>query len=81
MPSYAVGVLVLFAANFGQAVSLLQMAGLAMAMMLLNWIAMTFASQILRVLGPTTLRVLGSVFGVLQLSLGIEMILYVAKRS
>lgn len=80
-PPYAVGVLVLFAANFSQAVSLLQVAGLAMAMMLLNWLAMTFASQILRVLGPTTLRVLGSVFGVLQLSLGIEMIFYAAKPA
>jgi multiple antibiotic resistance protein len=79
VPPYAVGVLILFAAHFSETAYLLQIAGLALGMMLLNWLAMTFAAQILRVLGPTTLRVLGSVFGVLQLSLGIEMILYAVK--
>ena len=42
---------------------------------------MTFATQILRVLGPTTLKVLGSVFGVLQLSLGIEMTFFAVKGA
>lgn len=79
VPPYAVGVLVLFAANFSQTSYLLQMAGLAIAMMLLDWLAMTFAPQIMRLLGPTTLKVLGSVFGVLQLSLGIEMVFYAVK--
>jgi multiple antibiotic resistance protein len=81
VPPYAVGVLVLFAANFSQTGHLLQMVGLAIAMMLLDWLAMTFAAPILRVLGPTTLKVLGSVFGVLQLSLGVEMIFYAMKSS
>ena len=79
VPPYAVGVLILFAAHFSETAYLLQIAGLALGMMLLNLLAMTFAAQILRALGPTTLRVLGSVFGVLQLSLGIEMILYAVK--
>jgi multiple antibiotic resistance protein len=79
VPPYAVGVLILFASHFSQTADLLQIAGLALSMMLLNWLALSFAEQILRVLGPTTLRVLGSVFGVLQLSLGIEMILYAVK--
>lgn len=79
VPPYAVGVLILFAAHFKQTSHLTQMAALAVGMMLLNWLAMTFATQILRMLGPTTLKVLGSVFGVLQLSLGIEMILYAVK--
>lgn len=79
VPPYAVGVLILFAAHFSEGAYLLQIAGLAVGMMLVNWLAMTFATQILRVLGPTTLRVLGSVFGVLQLSLGIEMIFYAIK--
>jgi multiple antibiotic resistance protein len=80
VPPYAVGVLILFAHHFSDSVSLLQIAGLAVGMMLVNWLAMTFAPQILRVLGPTSLRVLGSVFGVLQLSLGIEMILFAVKQ-
>ena len=79
VPPYAVGVLILFAAHVSETAYLLQIAGLALGMMLLNLLAMTFAAQILRALGPTTLRVLGSVFGVLQLSLGIEMILYAVK--
>lgn len=81
VPPYAVGVLILFASHFNETAYLLQIAGLAVGMMLLNWLAMTFASQILRVLGPTTLRVLGSVFGVLQLSLGIELIFYAIKSA
>lgn len=79
VPPYAVGVLILFAAHFSQGAYLLQITGLAVGMMLLNWLALTFAPQILRVLGPTTLRVVGSVFGVLQLSLGIEMIFYAIR--
>jgi multiple antibiotic resistance protein len=79
VPPYAVGVLILFAAHFSEAGSLTKMAGLAAGMMLLDWLAMRHAQAILRVLGPTTLRVLGSVFGVLQLSLGIEMMLFALK--
>lgn len=79
VPPYAVGVLILFAAHFTETTQLLQIAGLAVGMMVLDWFALTFADQILRVLGTTVLRVLGSVFGVLQLSLGIEMILYALK--
>ena len=75
VPPYAVGVLIIFASHFTDTAYLLQMAGLAVGMMLLNWLAMNHAAKILRVLGPTVLRVLGSVFGVLQLSLGIQMIL------
>ena len=79
VPPYAVGVLILFAANFGRVSDHLKIAGLAVGMMLLNWLAMTYAPQILRVLSPTVLRVLGSVFGVLQLSLGIEMMLFAIR--
>ncbi len=79
VPPYAVGVLILFAAHFTEVGYLLQIAGLALGMMLLNWLAMSHASRILRVLGPTVLRVLGSVFGVLQLSLGIQMLLYALR--
>lgn len=81
VPPYAVGVLILFAAHFSRTAHLLQIAGLAIGMMLLNWLAMMFATQILRVLGPAALKVLGSVFGVLQLSLGIEMIFYAVKSA
>lgn len=81
VPPYAVGVLILFAAHFNGTADLLRMTSLAVGIMLLDWLAMIFASQILRVLGPTTLKVLGSVFGVLQLSLGIEMIFYAMKSA
>ncbi|MFN0129570.1 MAG: MarC family protein [Verrucomicrobiales bacterium] len=79
VPPYAVGVIILFAPHFSQTTFLLQIVGLAVGLMLLEWLAMTFADRILRVRGPTTLKVLGSVFGVLQLSLGIELILHAVK--
>ena len=76
VPPYAVGVLILFASHFSTPGALLRMAGVACGIMLLNWLAMNHAEKILRILGPAVLRVLGSVFGVLQLSLGIEMVLF-----
>lgn len=81
VPPYAVGVLILFASHFTETSSLVQMIALATGMMLLDWLAMTYAQQILRVLGSATLRVLGSVFGVLQLSLGIEMIFFAFRTA
>lgn len=55
------------------------MAGLAVGMLLLDWLGMRHADRILAVLRPPVLRVLGSVFGVLQLSLGLEMIRFALR--
>lgn len=76
VPPFAVGVLILFASFAKGAGELAMMAGMAVGMLVVDWVAMVNADGILRVFRPAVLRVLGSVFGVLQLSLGIEMMLY-----
>lgn len=79
VPPFAVGVLILFASFAKGAGELAMMAGMAVGMLVVDWVAMVNADGILRVFRPAVLRVLGSVFGVLQLSLGIEMMLYAVR--
>jgi small neutral amino acid transporter SnatA (MarC family) len=47
--------------------------------MLINVLVMLVARQAYRILGEATLRILGAVFSILQLSLGIEMIYWSVK--
>lgn len=79
VPPFAVGVLILFASFAQGNGQLVSMAGLAVGMLLLDWLGMRHADRILAVLRPPVLRVLGSVFGVLQLSLGLEMIRFALR--
>ena len=45
-----------------------------MLVLALNWLAMRHAKWILGKIGPTPLQLLGAVFGVLQIALGVEFV-------
>lgn len=79
LPPYAVGVLVLFAAYEPTVDMKLAVIGAVFVLMLLNLVAMIFARQLMGWIGVTTFQVLGAVFGVLQIALAIEMILWAAS--
>ncbi len=81
LPPFAVGVLILFGAFFPDQGEQMNIVGLALAMLVADLIAMRYAQQILDTIGTSTLQVLGAVFGVLQLSLALEMIIWGVKTS
>jgi multiple antibiotic resistance protein len=76
LPPFAVGVLILFGAFFPNLQEQAKILALALAMLLVDLVAMRYARQIMAALGPNTLQVLGAVFGVMQLALAIEMIFW-----
>ncbi len=79
VPPFAVGVLVLFSAYFHDLTSPLQMVGVAFALLLLDLLAMQGARRIMALIGPSSLHVLGAVFGVLQLALALQRIRFNAS--
>lgn len=81
LPPFAVGVLILFGAYFPDMYSKLMMLGLSLGLIAVDWIAMKYAQQIMEKIGASTLQVLGAVFGVLQLSLAIQMIFWAIKST
>jgi multiple antibiotic resistance protein len=76
VPPFAVGVLILFAAYFPDFSSQWTMLGVAGGILAVDLVAMCFARSILPLIGLPTLQMLGAVFGVLQLSLAIQMIFW-----
>lgn len=81
LPPYAVGLLVLFAAYEPTVNMKLSVIGAVFVLMLLNFAAMIYARQLLGWIGVTTFQVLGAVFGVLQIALAIEMILWAVAAA
>lgn len=81
LPPFAVGVLILFGAYFPGMESQLKMIGLSYALLVADFIAMRYARQILAAVGVNTLQLLGAVFGVLQLSLAVQMIFWGVKST
>lgn len=69
----ALAVLIIFVAYFPSMDGKMTVLGLAVLMMVLNLIAMRYAHVFMEKIGMTPLLVLGAVFGVLQVALGIEM--------
>jgi multiple antibiotic resistance protein len=69
----AVAVLIIFVAYFPTIEGKLTVVGLAGLMMFLNLIGMRYAHAFMEKVGMTPLLVLGAVFGVLQVALGVEM--------
>jgi small neutral amino acid transporter SnatA (MarC family) len=61
--------------------SKLMMLELSLGLIAVDWIAMKYAQQIMEKIGASTLQVLGAVFGVLQLSLAIQMIFWGLKTA
>lgn len=76
VPPFAVGVIILFAAYFPDLNSQLKIVGLSLGLLFLDLVAMRYSRQILQAIGTSTLQVLGAVFGVLQLSLALQMIFW-----
>jgi multiple antibiotic resistance protein len=74
-------VLILFAAYFPDIQNQLKMVGLALALLVVDLVAMRYAQRILRAIGTHTLQLLGAVFGVAQLALAVEMILWGLKTA
>jgi multiple antibiotic resistance protein len=69
----AVGVLIIFVAFFPTLEGKLTVLAVAGLMMLLNLLGMRYAHWFMQNVGMTPLLLLGAVFGVLQVALGIEM--------
>lgn len=71
---YGVGVLIVFVAYAPEPSLKLSILGIVMLVMTLDLLTMLFADRLLRWIGIAPLTILGAVFGVLQVALGIEMI-------
>lgn len=69
----AIGVLIIFVAFFPTLEGKLTVLAVAGLMMLLNLLGMRYAHWFMQNIGMTPLLVLGAVFGVLQVALGVEM--------
>jgi multiple antibiotic resistance protein len=70
----AVAILIIFVAYFPTMDGKLTVLAVAALMMGLNLIGMRYAHAFMAKIGMTPLLVLGAVFGVLQVALGVEMI-------
>jgi multiple antibiotic resistance protein len=74
-------VLILFAAFFPDLENQLKIVGLSLGLLAVDLVAMRHAEQILKAIGAETLQVLGAVFGVAQLALALEMIVWGLKTA
>ena len=77
---YGVGVLIIFVAyfpSFGQKLAIL---GVALVVMALNLGAMLVAHRVMALIGAVPLMILGSVFSILQVALGIQIMLSGLQR-
>lgn len=72
---YGIAILIILMATAQDATRQMGIISALVAIMILNLLAMLFAHTILKFIGVITLQILGSVLGVLQVALGIEMIL------
>lgn len=76
VPPVGIMVVLFFAATaLGDAQQQTQLAGLLLAIMAVNFVAMVCAAPIMRVVGVPVLQVTGWVFSALQASLGVEAII------
>jgi multiple antibiotic resistance protein len=76
-----VAVLVIFVSYFPSPDDKLAVMGVAAGLMTLNLGAMLAANWFMRVIGPAPLLVLGAVFGVLQVAMGVQWIVSGIMRS
>lgn len=72
---YGVGVLIVFVAYAPDARVKLSILGIALAIMVIDLLAMLSAHRLIKWVGPVPLTILGAVFGVLQIALGLEMVI------
>ena len=71
----AIGVLIIFTAYFRETSHQFAILGIGLAVVALDYLAMRVAKPVMRWMGPVPLRILGAVFGVLQVALGVEFII------
>lgn len=71
---HGVGVLIVFVAYAPELAIKLSILAVGLAIMVLDLFAMLYADRLMRAIGTVPLTILGAVFGVLQLALGVEMI-------
>lgn len=76
-----VAILVTFVSYFPEPQHKLAIMAVVILILLANGVAMLFADWFMRTVGMTPLIILGSVFGVIQTAMGIEMILSGLARS
>lgn len=69
-----VAILILFASYFPNLIDRFAILAVIGGIIVANYLAMMSAHWFMRTIGPTPLIVLGAIFGVLQVALGIEMI-------
>ncbi len=72
---HAVGVLIIFSAYFPSARNQALILAAGLGIVLLDYFAMRMAPRFVDWAGPVPLRILGAVFGVLQVALGLEFLL------
>ncbi|WKZ18134.1 MAG: MarC family protein [Candidatus Jettenia sp. CY-1] len=72
---YGIAMLIILMASAQDVARQAGIIGALLVIMVLNLLTMLFAHRILKVIGVITLQILGSVLGVLQVALGIEIIL------
>ena len=73
-PPIAVTIPIIFAAALPDMRTRLQIIAVGLVLILINWILMLFAKKIIRAIGTVPLEILGAVFGVLQVALGLQFI-------
>lgn len=78
---YGVGVLVIFVAYLPGTAAKLAIGAVAISILALDYLAMRHADRLMSLIGPVALTLLGAVFGVLQLALGVEMIISGIARA
>lgn len=77
---YGIGVLIIFTTFFPAPADRLTILATTLVIMGMNYLAMLYAHRIMAAIGSAPLIVLGAVFGVLQLALGLETIADGAAR-
>jgi multiple antibiotic resistance protein len=72
--AHAVGILIVFTAYVPHFSLKLGMVAVALGVVLLNLVAMLSAHRLMPLIGIVPLKILGAVFGVLQLAFGVELV-------
>jgi multiple antibiotic resistance protein len=74
-PPIAVALPIIFAAAAPTLSNKAIILGLGLLILAMNWLAMRYSKTIIAAIGPTTLQLMGAVFGVLQVALGVEFVM------
>jgi small neutral amino acid transporter SnatA (MarC family) len=79
-PPIAVTIPIIFSVPFPGTENTLGLLALGLAVVGINWLLMRRSKAILATIGPVPLQLFGAVFGVLQLSLGLQFMVNAATR-